>query len=68
MDDLNTKDAQSDSSAANGTPLGHFYRVVWRVIGVMGLAFPMVGISLILILSFDYLVLSRIPRLKQRFS
>jgi uncharacterized iron-regulated membrane protein len=38
------------------------------VIGVMGLAFPMVGISLVLVLSFDYLVLSRLLRLKQRFS
>lgn len=31
MVDLNTKEAQSDSSTGdNGTPLGHFYRVVWR--------------------------------------
>jgi uncharacterized iron-regulated membrane protein len=37
------------------------------VIVVMGLMFPMVGISLVLVLSFDYLVLSRVPRLKQRF-
>jgi uncharacterized iron-regulated membrane protein len=31
MADPTTKEAQSDSSTgSNGTPLGHFYRVVWR--------------------------------------
>jgi uncharacterized iron-regulated membrane protein len=34
------------------------------LVGVMGLLFPLVGVSLLIILSLDYLVLSRIPRLK----
>jgi uncharacterized iron-regulated membrane protein len=34
------------------------------VIGVMGLLFPLLGVSLLIVLSLDYLVLSRIPRLK----
>jgi uncharacterized iron-regulated membrane protein len=35
------------------------------IIAVMGLAFPMVGISLVTVLLLDYLALSRIPRLKE---
>lgn len=34
------------------------------IILVMGLLFPMVGISLLAVLLLDYLVLSRLPRLK----
>jgi uncharacterized iron-regulated membrane protein len=35
------------------------------IIIVMGILFPLVGISLVVVLLFDYLVLSRIPRFKQ---
>lgn len=34
------------------------------IIFVMGLIFPFVGLSLVIVLSLDYLVLSRLPRLK----
>jgi uncharacterized iron-regulated membrane protein len=37
------------------------------IIVIMGLAFPLVGISLTCVLALDYLVLSRIPRLKTIF-
>ncbi len=35
------------------------------IIGVLGILFPFVGISLVCVLLFDYLVLRRIPKLKK---
>jgi uncharacterized iron-regulated membrane protein len=41
------------------------WKTAVAIIFVMGILFPLVGISLIFVLLFDYLVLSRIPRLRQ---
>jgi uncharacterized iron-regulated membrane protein len=41
------------------------WKTAVAIIIVMGALFPLVGISLVVVLTLDYLVLSRIPRLKQ---
>lgn len=38
------------------------------VVAVLGLAFPLVGLSLVIVLSLDYLVLRRIPALRHIFN
>jgi uncharacterized iron-regulated membrane protein len=54
-----------------GAPALSAYVQHWRVplaiVAILGIAFPLVGISLILVLLLDYLVLSRIPALKRIF-
>lgn len=51
-----------------GTPAMPPHFPLWKgavaIILLMGMLFPMVGISLLAVLSLDYLVLSRLPRLK----
>lgn len=41
------------------------WKTAVAIIIVMGALFPLVGISLVVVLTLDYIVLSRIPRLKQ---
>ncbi|NJN58459.1 MAG: PepSY domain-containing protein [Leptolyngbyaceae cyanobacterium SL_5_9] len=48
-------------------PYVQHWRVPLAIVAVLGLAFPLVGISLVLVLLLDYLVLSRIPALKRVF-
>ena len=44
------------------------WRVPLAIVAVMGLVFPLVGLSLVIVLPFDYFVLSRIPALKCVFN
>jgi uncharacterized iron-regulated membrane protein len=44
------------------------WRVPLAIVAVLGLAFPLVGFSLIVVLLLDYFVLSRIPALKRIFN
>jgi uncharacterized iron-regulated membrane protein len=44
------------------------WRVPLAIVAVMGLAFPLVGFSLVIVLLLDYFVLSRIPALKRIFN
>jgi uncharacterized iron-regulated membrane protein len=44
------------------------WRVPLAIVAVMGLAFPLVGLSLVIVLLLDYFVLSRIPALKRIFN
>lgn len=44
------------------------WRVPMAIVAVMGIVFPLVGLSLVTVLLLDYLVLSRIPALKRVFS
>ncbi len=52
-----------------GAPPLPSYRQSWKVpvaiVAVLGVAFPLVGISLIAVLLLDYLVISRIPDLRR---
>jgi uncharacterized iron-regulated membrane protein len=48
-------------------PYVQHWRVPLAIVAVLGVAFPLVGISLVLVLLLDYLVLSRIPALKRVF-
>lgn len=43
------------------------WRVPLAIVAVLGLAFPLVGLSLIIVLLLDYCLLSRIPVLKRIF-
>lgn len=44
------------------------WRVPLAIVAVLGLAFPLVGFSLIIVLLLDDLVLSRIPVLRRIFN
>jgi uncharacterized iron-regulated membrane protein len=44
------------------------WKVPLAIVAVLGLVFPLVGISLVTVLLLDYLVLSRIPVLRHIFS
>ncbi|WP_339384620.1 PepSY-associated TM helix domain-containing protein [Oscillatoria sp. FACHB-1407] len=44
------------------------WRVPLAIVAVMGLVFPLVGLSLVIVLLLDYFVLSRIPALKRIFN
>lgn len=44
------------------------WRVPVAIVALLGLAFPLVGLSLIIVLSLDYFVLSRIPALRRVFN
>ncbi|AFZ12454.1 Propeptide PepSY amd peptidase M4 [Crinalium epipsammum PCC 9333] len=44
------------------------WNVPVAIIAVLGIAFPLVGLSLVIVLLLDYLVLARIPVLKRIFS
>lgn len=44
------------------------WRIPLAIVAVMGLVFPLVGLSLVLVLLLDYLVLSRISVLKRVFN
>jgi uncharacterized iron-regulated membrane protein len=44
------------------------WRVPLAIVAVLGLVFPLVGLSLVIVLLLDYLVLSRIPALKRVFN
>lgn len=46
-------------------PYVQHWRVPLATVAILGIAFPLVGISLILVLLLDYLVLSHIPALKR---
>lgn len=48
-------------------PYSQNWRVPLIIVAILGFAFPLVGISLVIVLSLDYFVLSRIPALKQIF-
>jgi uncharacterized iron-regulated membrane protein len=41
------------------------WRVPLAIVAVLGLAFPLVGLSLVIVLLFDYFLLSRIPMLRR---
>lgn len=49
-------------------PYAQPWRVPLAIVAVLGIAFPLVGISLIVVLLLDYLVLSRIPALGRIFN
>jgi uncharacterized iron-regulated membrane protein len=55
-----------------GAPAMPSYVQNWRIplaiVAVLGLLFPLVGLSLVFVLLLDYLVLSRIPLLKRVFN
>jgi uncharacterized iron-regulated membrane protein len=44
------------------------WRVPLAIVAILGLAFPLVGLSLVLVLILDYCLLSRIPILKRIFN
>lgn len=44
------------------------WRVPLAIVAVLGIVFPLVGLSLVIVLLLDYFVLSRIPGLKRIFS
>jgi uncharacterized iron-regulated membrane protein len=48
-------------------PYVQSWRVPLAIVAVLGLAFPLVGLSLVIVLVLDYFVLSRIPALKRIF-
>jgi uncharacterized iron-regulated membrane protein len=49
-------------------PYGQNWQVPLAIVAVLGLAFPLVGFSLVIVLLLDYFVLSRIPTLKRIFN
>ncbi|MGG6293665.1 PepSY-associated TM helix domain-containing protein [Leptolyngbya sp. AN02str] len=49
-------------------PYVQHWRVPLAIVAIMGLAFPLVGLSLVIVLLLDYFVLSRIPALKRIFN
>lgn len=49
-------------------PYGQNWRVPLAIVAVLGLVFPLVGLSLVIVLLLDYFVLSRIPALKRIFN
>ena len=59
-------------AGAIGAPALPPYVQQWRVplaiVAVLGIVFPLVGLSLVIVLLLDYFVLSRIPALKRIFS
>ncbi len=48
-------------------PYVQHWRVPLVIVAVMGFIFPLVGLSLVAVLLFDYLVLSRVPILRRLF-
>ena len=60
------------ASGLIGAPVMPPYTQNWRVplaiVAVLGLAFPLVGLSLVIVLLLDYFVLSRIPGLRRIFN
>ncbi len=44
------------------------WRVPLAIVAVLGLAFPLVGLSLVIVLLLDYLLLRRIPALRHIFN
>lgn len=58
----------SQLGAPNLPPYVQSWRVPLAIVAVLGLAFPLVGLSLITVLALDYLVLSKIPALKHIFN
>lgn len=58
---------ESGLIGAPAMPYGQNWRVPLAIVAVLGLAFPLVGFSLVVILLLDYVVLSRIPALKRVF-
>lgn len=59
-------------SGGIGAPTLPPYVQSWRaplaIVAVLGLVFPLVGLSLVTVLLLDYLVLSRVPALKRIFN
>jgi uncharacterized iron-regulated membrane protein len=53
------------SLGAPALPDYSLWKIPLAIVAVLGVAFPLVGISLIAVLLLDYLVLSRIPTLKR---
>jgi uncharacterized iron-regulated membrane protein len=49
-------------------PYVQHWQVPIAIIAVLGIAFPLVGVTLVTVLLLDYFVLSRIPTLKRIFS
>ncbi|MBW4618614.1 MAG: PepSY domain-containing protein [Cyanosarcina radialis HA8281-LM2] len=49
-------------------PYAQNWRVPLAIVAVLGLVFPLVGLSLAIVLLLDYFVLSRIPALKRVFN
>lgn len=49
-------------------PYIQHWRVPLAIVAILGLAFPLVGISLVIVLLLDYFVLARIPALKRIFN
>ncbi len=48
-------------------PYVQHWKVPLAIVAVMGLLFPLVGLSLVVVLLLDYLVLSRVPALRRLF-
>ena len=44
------------------------WKVPLAIVAVLGIAFPLVGLSLVTVLLLDYFVLARIPAVKRIFS
>jgi uncharacterized iron-regulated membrane protein len=44
------------------------WRIPLAIVAILGLAFPLVGLSLVIVLLLDYFALSRIPALKRIFN
>ncbi|MEO0802214.1 MAG: PepSY domain-containing protein, partial [Cyanobacteria bacterium J06642_2] len=44
------------------------WRMPLAIVAILGLVFPLVGLSLVIVLLFDYFLLSRIPALKHIFN
>ena len=44
------------------------WRIPLAIVAVLGLVFPLVGLSLVVVLLLDYFVLSRIPALRRIFN
>jgi uncharacterized iron-regulated membrane protein len=44
------------------------WKVPMAIVALLGIAFPLVGLSLVTVLLLDYLILSRVPFLRHFFS
>lgn len=59
---------ESGLLGAPAMPPSQNWRVPLAIVAVLGLVFPLVGFSLVIVLLLDYFVLSRIPALKRVFN
>jgi uncharacterized iron-regulated membrane protein len=60
--------ASSSIGAPAMPPYVQNWRVPLTIVAVLGLVFPLVGLSLVIVLLLDYYLLSRIPALKRIFN